>query len=302
MTGLSSTPSTPSAPSAPTDPASPPTGPAPPPIGDANAERPRRRTPRFLRVVEYHIVLYRAVWKGTVVSTVVAPILYLVSMGLGVGRLVDDDPVATSAALDGRSYLAFVAPGLLAAGAMQLAVNQSMYPVLASVKWLRTAYGQVSTPLRPVDLMVGTHAWIALRLVLSSLVFVAIMAVFGVVSSPWIVAAPFVAAAGGLAFSGPLSAWAIGREGDQHFPLVIRFVILPLFFLSGVFFPVEQLPAVLEIAAVVTPLWHTVEVVRGLTDGSLSGSVAARHLAVLVAYFSVGLFVGRREYRKRLQP
>lgn len=256
----------------------------------------RSSTPRFLRVTEYHAVGYRRMWRGSVVHTVVSPVLYLLAMGLGVGALVDD---GGAEAVIGDSYLAYVAPGLMAAAAMQTATSQAMYPVLASVKWLRTAYGQVGTPLRPVDLAVGLQAWIAVRLVLSAAFFTLIMVAAGVVSSAWVVLAPLAAALGGLAFSAPLAGWAIGRQNDHHFSLVFRFVVLPMFLLSGTFFPIEQLPAVLRLVAVVLPLWHTIELVRGLTEGSLPWS-AAGHLAVLLTYVVVGAWAGGRAYSRRL--
>ena len=86
------------------------------------------------RAFMFWLVNYRRTWRGTIYSSVLNPLLYLGAMGLGLGTLVDKHGTAS---LGGVSYLAFLAPGLLAAQAMQTAIGESTYPVLASVKWLR---------------------------------------------------------------------------------------------------------------------------------------------------------------------
>lgn len=254
--------------------------------------------PRFLRVAEYHGRLYRRFWRGTLVSTILGPILYLVAMGVGVGSLVDDSPSADL----GIPYVQFVAPGMMAAAAMQSAVAQSLYPVLASVKWIRTAYGLAATPLRPIDIALGLQAWLVVQLLAAATIFLAVAGVAGAVRSPLALLAPFAAVLGGLAYSAGGSAWAVSRESEQSFQPILRLGILPSFLLSGTFFPVSQLPAVLEALAVITPLWHAVSLVRGLTAGTVGAAAAAGHVAVLVAYVAVGLVAAARAYERRLYP
>ena len=250
-----------------------------------------------------HASLYRHFWRASIVTTVISPILYLLAMGLGVGTLVDANAGGAVDAdrLGGLPYLHYVAPGLLASTAMQTAVNGSMYPVLASVKWLRTAFGIAASPIRPTDMALGLQLWLAAQLLLSSSVFAAVITAAGAVSSPWVLAAPPVAALGGLAYSAPMAAWAIGRESEHSFTLILRLGILPSFLLSGTFFPVQQLPDVIEVLAVVSPLWHTVELVRSLASGAVAVGPAAGHLAVLAGYAGVGLAVGRGQYSRRLR-
>ncbi len=269
-----------------------------PSVGSVQPPAGTWTTPRFVRVVEYHLVGYRRMWRGSIVRIVISPILYLLSMGIGVGSLVDQRGAVD---LAGGSYLAFVAPGLMAAAAMQSASAASLYPVLASVKWLRTAYGQVGTPLRPVDLVVGLQAWFAILALAAAIFFTLVLAVFGVVASPLVVLAPLATVLGGLSFSAPLAAWAMSQQDDHKFSVVFRLIVLPMFLLSGVFFPVEQLPAPLEAVAVVAPLWHTIELTRGLTLGT-AGMSDFFHVAVLVAYVIAGCLYGKRTYTRRLYP
>ena len=105
-----------------------------------------------VRAFRFWLVNYRRTWRGSIYSSVLNPVLYLGAMGLGLGTLVDKHG---SSSLGGVSYLAFLAPGLLAAAAMQTALGESTYPVLASVKWLKTYQAAAATPLRPADLFRG---------------------------------------------------------------------------------------------------------------------------------------------------
>ena len=253
--------------------------------------------PRFLRVAEYHVMVHKMLWRTSALTMLLGPALYLLAMGLGVGSLVDDNPAN---GIGGVSYLEFVAPGLLAAAAMQTAMSQSLYPVFGSVKWLRTAFGISATPVRPVDIAVGLQVWLAALLLAGATVFLCLAALAGAVHSPLALLAPPVAALGGLAYSAGGAAWAISRTSEQSFQPILRLGILPSFLLSGTFFPISQLPIALEVVARITPLWHSVSLVRGLMAGSTGAGTTLGHLAVLVGYTAVGLALGARGYRNRL--
>ena len=255
--------------------------------------------PRFLRVVEYHAAVFRRVWRGSLLTLLFGPVLYLAAMGLGVGSLVDDNPAS---AIGGVRYLDYVAPGLLAAAAMQTAMAQALYPVFGSVKWMQTAFGLAATPLRPIDIALGFQAWLAALMLAGAAVFAVVMALIGTIDSAWALLVPPAAALGGLAYSAAGSAWAISRVSEQSFQPILRLGILPSFLLSGTFFPISQLPGVLEAVAALTPLWHSVSLVRGLTAGTIGATAALGHTAVLVAYTAAGLLAAARTYRARLHP
>jgi lipooligosaccharide transport system permease protein len=249
------------------------------------------------RAFLFWLVNYRRTWRGTMYSSVLNPVLYLGAMGLGLGSLVDKHG---SASLGGVSYLAFLAPGLLAAAGMQTGMNESTYPVMASVKWLKTYQAAAATPLRPADLFRGHLMFTTMRLVMNSTIFLVIMAAFGAVRSPWAVAAVPVAVLTGVAFAAPIDAYAVTREKDQGFAMLFRFGMIPMFLFSGTFFPITQLPAWIRPLAYITPLWHGVALCRALSLGTAGLWSSLGHLAYLAAVALIGLAAGARTYRRKL--
>jgi lipooligosaccharide transport system permease protein len=250
-----------------------------------------------VRGFRYWLTNYRRTWRGSIYTSVLSPVLYLGAMGLGLGKIIDAHGTAR---LGGVSYLAFLAPGLLAAAAMQAAVEESTYPVLGSVKWRRTYYAAAASPLRPADIFHGHLMFTAMRLAMNSAIFLAVMAAFGAIASPWALAALPVAVLTGLAFAAPIEAWAITVAKDTTFALVFRFGMIPLFLFSGTFFPVTQLPSWIRPLAYVTPLWHGVALCRSLSLGSASLGDALVHVGYLAALAVVSVAVGNRTYRRRL--
>lgn len=250
-----------------------------------------------VREFRYWLTNYRRTWRGSIYTSFLSPVLYLGAMGLGLGKLVD---VHGTARLGGVSYLAFLAPGLLAATAMQGGVEESTYPVLGSVKWRRTYYAAAASPLRPSDIFHGHLLFTIMRLAMNSAIFLAVMGAFGAITSPWVLAAVPVAVLTGLAFAAPIEAWAITVSKDTSFALVFRFGMIPLFLFSGTFFPVTQLPAWIRPLAYATPLWHGVALCRSLSLGTATLGGALVHIGYLAALAAVSIAVGNRTYRRRL--
>lgn len=251
-----------------------------------------------VRGFEYWLTNYRRTWKGSIYSSVLSPVLYLGAMGLGLGTLVDKHGTGS---LGGVSYLTFLAPGLMAAAAMQTAVGESLYPVFSAVKWQQTYQAAAATPLRPGDIFRGHLMFTGMRLTMNMTIFLAVMAAFGAVQSAWVVVALPVAVLTGIAFAAPLDAFAVTqKKNDQAFNVIFRFGMIPLFLFSGTFFPVTQLPAWIRPVAYITPLWHGVALCRALSLGSADLSGALGHVAYLVAVALVGLIAGTVTYRRRL--
>lgn len=250
-----------------------------------------------VRALRWWLAKYRRTWRGSISTVVLTPVLYLGAMGLGLGTLVDRHGTAS---LGGISYLAFLAPGLMAAAAMQTAVGESMYPVYTAVKWQQTYQAAVATPLRPGDLYRGHLMFTTLRLTMNMVIFLGIMAAFGVAHSPWMLAGVPVAVLTGLAFAAPLDAFAVTPKNDQPFNVIFRFGMIPLFLFSGTFFPVTQLPAWIRPVAYATPLWHGVTLCRALNSGTPDLAGALGHVGYLLAVIALGLVAGPLTYRRRL--
>jgi lipooligosaccharide transport system permease protein len=220
-------------------------------------------------------------------------------MGLGLGSYVD---AGGGEALGGVSYLAFLAPGLLAATAMQTAAFEATFPIIGGLVWSRVFHAMYATPIRPSDIALGNLAWISFRVLLVSAVFTLVVVLFGAASSPLIVLAIPVAVLTGMAFAGPIAAFSATQRTMEKFNAVFRFGITPLFLFSGTFFPVESLPLFLQPVAWLTPLYHGVALSRGLSLGTAGEDplLMVVHLAVLVGFIVVGAWATTRTVARKL--
>ena len=252
----------------------------------------------MLRVVEREARVFRRTWHGSVFSSLVAPVLFLAAIGVELGSLVDE----RSGPVEGLSYLQFVTPGMLAASAMQTAAGFSLWPVMAGTKWIRFFHGMVATPLSPGDIHAGLVLWAALRAALYGAGFFAVATLLGGVHSAWGLLAIPAAALCGAAFAAPLAAFAASQDTDLPFAVIMRLGIMPLFLFSGTFFPIDLLPAWLRVAAVLSPLWHGVEMCRAATTGSIEWWPWIGHGIVLAACVAAALPWGRRTFARKLTP
>lgn len=249
-----------------------------------------------VRMVQRNALVYRRVWRGSVFSSFLQPTLFLLAMGLGLGAMID---AGSSVLPGGATYAEFLGPGLLAAAAMQVATFESTYPVLGKLVWFRNYEAITATPMRVIDLVLGELAWMALRLTTIATAFVLVMTAFGIPRSPLSILAIPAAVLTGLAFSAPIMAYAATLKNSNTFNVLFRFVITPLFLFSGVFFPVDRLPEPLARAAWLTPLFHGVELVRGLALDAVPASWPF-HIAFLAAFVGAGIAMGQRTFRRRL--
>jgi lipooligosaccharide transport system permease protein len=193
-----------------------------------------------------------------------------------------------------------VAPGLLAASAMQMGAVESLWPVLGGMKWMRTSHAMVATPVRATDVYGGFLIWIGLRTLLSSSAFLIVASALGGVPSGWGVLAVPAAMLGALAFAAPLGAYTATLDTDMSFPTIMRVGVLPLFLFSGTFFPVSRFPGWLRPASYASPLWHAVELARSATTGHAHLAAIAVHVGVLAACVAAGASWGVRTFAARL--
>jgi len=261
-------------------------------------------TPPALRVLEHELLKYRRGFRGTLVSSFLNPVLYLAAMGIGLGGYVASSKggaTGSGALLGGVSYLAFLAPGLLASTAMQVAAGESTFPIMGGILWDRAFLGMLATPIRVIDILGGKLLYISLRLTLATCVFFGVMTAFGAGGGPLALLAIPAAILTGLAFVTPIIAYSASQKDPGGFNGLFRFGVIPLFLFSGTFFPVSQLPGLLQPVAFATPLWHGVDLCRTLALGTATPTGVLVHVAYLVGFAAVGLLLASVSLRRRLR-
>jgi lipooligosaccharide transport system permease protein len=250
-----------------------------------------------LRMAQRNLLVYRRAWRGSIFLSFLQPLLFLLAMGVGLGSLID----AQGGLPGGLPFLHFLAPGLLAATCMQTASFESSFPITGKMTWRRNYYAIVATPMDIGDVVLGELLWVAVRLTMVAAAFLFVIALFGVPRSPLALLAIPAAVLTGLAFSAPVMAYAGLLENTGGFNAMFRFVITPLFLFSGVFFPISRLPDTLQLVAWATPLFHGVELTRGLVLGAPSSAWPA-HVTYLGVMLAIGVLAARVSFARRLQP
>ncbi len=250
--------------------------------------------PSPLPVFAHRFALYLRIWRGSIFSSFVLPVMFLLGMGLSVGSYVD-----RGGGLD-VSYMDYIAPGLLASTVFQLAIGEATWPVLGGFMWVRTYHAMRASPLRPRDIVGGEILFIWLRALTSAAGFLVVMALFGMVGSPRGLAALPVAMLLAVAACSPVLAYSASITTDNMFAILFRFAVIPMTLFAGVFFPVDQMPTLARWVAYVTPLWHGVELTRAATLGAPTAIGWLWHAVYLAAWAVGGYLLACHRFSRRL--
>jgi lipooligosaccharide transport system permease protein len=252
-------------------------------------------TALFVRVIERDMLAYRRQWL-IFLSGFAEPLFYLLSIGVGVGHLVGT--VQTGG--ETVDYESFVAPGMLAAAAMNGSVFDTTFNFYFKIKYARSFDAMLNTPLRTSDVALGELGWALLRGSIYAAAFLVTMAALGLVESPWAVLGLPAAMLIGFGFAGLGMAATTWMRSFVDFDYV-NLAIVPLFLFSATFYPLSRYPDGLAWVVRCTPLYHGVALQRALVFGDLRWSLLV-HVAYLLVMGVAGTWLAGSRLRRLLQP
>lgn len=245
---------------------------------------------RSLRLVQRNLLVYKHDWM-VIFSGFFEPVFYLFGIGLGLGSMIET--------VDGVSYAAFVAPGLLAASCMNGAISDGFFNIFFKLHYQKTYDGILATPMRVPDVAFGEMVWALGRGSLYAAAFLATVTVVGrlwgtpvLLSWTAVFALPGAVLASAAFASIALCITSIVKR-IEDFDIVFGLGVMPLFLFSGTFFPVDRMPDVARWIIQALPLFHGVELLRQLTTGQIDGGllVHGTYLAVVgVMAFTVAMW------------
>lgn len=252
-------------------------------------------------VAEYRLFTMSK-WMGAIISFGLGnPIIYLVSIGLGIGALVDANTGGQG--IDGVSYIQFVAPALLATAAINALQDEVTFPTLQGFVWDKMFYAMNNTPINSRQIANGVMITAAIRGVFTVIIYELVLLVFGAIplsSAIPLFVSSMVAA---LAFGAAMLAVTVRIENDDAlFAIIGRFVIAPMFLFSGTFYPLDQMPIYLQWIGWISPMWHSTQLGRFLSYGMhLEIWQILMHAGFLVAVYTVGMLMAYPKFESRLQ-
>ena len=244
---------------------------------------------RMTRLLERNWLVYKSI-KWAIIAGFFEPVFYLLSLGIGLGAMIGEVPGP-----DGRlvSYAAFIAPAMLASSAMNGAVYESTFNIFFKLKYGNNYKAILATPLGPGDVAAGEITWSLIRGALYSLGFLIVMLVMGLIDSWWGLLALPATILIGFAFGAVGMAATTFMRSWQDFDLV-NMVTLPMFLFSATFYPLDVYPEAIQRFTQISPLYHGVELIRGLTLGVVGPDLWGHILFLVVMGAAGSAVVGRR--------
>ena len=246
---------------------------------------------RFLAVWRRNFLVWRKLAVPSILGNLADPLIFLFGLGYGLGSLLGN--------MGGTSYFAFLAGGFLASSSMFAATFESLYSAFSRMHVQKTWDAILNAPMSLVDVVAGEWAWAATKSLAAGLCMLLVVSLFGFAASPLALAAVPVVALVGLAFAGIGLVINSLATGYDFFSYYMTLVLTPMMMLSGVFFPADQLPAAVQIAAQALPLAHGVALTRPLLLGEVPHAILL-HVAVLLAYAVGGFYLAVVLTRRRL--
>ncbi|WP_425425524.1 ABC transporter permease [Amycolatopsis marina] len=243
---------------------------------------------RASALIERSLLVSSRLWL-VFASGVVEPVLYLFAFQIGFGKLVGD---VAGPGGQTMSYVAFVAPALLAASAMNGAVFDSTFNVFFKFRYAKLYDAMLATPIGPLDIAIGEIAFAVLRGGAYATAFLAVMGAMGLIASPWALLMLPVALLVALAFASVGMVCATFLRSPTQFDY-IQLAIMPMFLFSTTFYPLSVYPDGLQVVVQCIPLYHGVELMRGLSVGVLDISMIG-HVAYLLVMVAIGMFATSR--------
>ena len=235
------------------------------------------------------------VWKRLAIPSILGnladPLIMLFGLGYGLGAMIGN--------LQGSSYFAFLAAGFVATSTMYAATFESLFSAFSRMQVQKTWEGIVNAPMTLDDVLTGEWAWAATKALAAGACMLIIIAAFGYASAFHAIAALPVVLLLGLAFAALGLTINALANGYDFFSYYMTLVLTPMMMLSGVFFPIDQMPAAVQAGAKALPLYHGVAIVRPLLAGEIAPALAL-HVGVLAAYAILGFYAATVLTRRRL--
>jgi lipooligosaccharide transport system permease protein len=219
---------------------------------------------RAFRVWQRHLTVYTKLYKSSIALNFVEPVLYLAALGLGLGAFVKE--------IEGVPYVKFIAPGIIASSSMFAPIYECTYGTYIRMTYQKTFDAILATPVNLEDLVAGELMWGATKSLLYGTIIIVVISLFGLVDSPLIIFAIPVLFVSGLIFAEISVIFVAIVPGIDSFNYFYTLLMTPMFLFSGIFFPLNNLPPLVQKVAFFTPLYHLVNICRGAASGKLAAS------------------------------